>query len=293
MRSILFVQPIFVPNNLGLQVQLNSLTSLHEYVNKFGGKDIEGIEFCFGGWCAKEDYWYAVIDQLWAMHRYTNFKLHLDKYDRNYGKSYVVNKLFDKYHIGESYMFTCDSDICFDITDTSGSSIFARLLYLADVVSLNKPDGKEFGLFSLSQKELDCQLHNEYNRELTIEQEHLSWANHGGGMAGGALLISTVAWKKVGGYRLLVGNYNGGDDGFLMEDIHKANLFGAVTDTISIIHPWTEIKPGYAAKKKEIMSKCTGNIVDKKTFLTSLKEMDEFWKEVENVHLQHNPTAGV
>ena len=50
------------------------------------------------------------------------------KFDKNYGKAYIVNSLYNKvFNLDFKYIFTSDSDICYNKTD----NYFERLCIMA------------------------------------------------------------------------------------------------------------------------------------------------------------------
>ena len=228
--KMLMLLPIFVPNDLGLVRQVDSIRTLNEYLERYPIKDVKRI-YC--GWCKKEEYWTAI----------RNIIPDVIRLEENMGKSYIINKLVEEYGRGEKFFFTCDSDICFELEQ---EDIFRRLQTLAE--SLVE---KKFGLISLNQHGHNCQFLTYQTHEDNVTGEHISWGHDGRGLAGGALFLSTKAFEEVGKYREL-GPY-GSDDGFLMIDMKAKGFFACCARNIYVFHPAGELKVGYAELKSDLL----------------------------------------
>ena len=250
--QIYLVQPIFCPNDKGFELQYNSIKSLFEFLEVSNIPFIKGV---WGGWCKEEWMWEKLLD---------DFDINAIDYKRNYGKAYVVNDLVKRFVTNEKYILTYDSDIKFDVGELH---LFDRLIAVADQI-------ENFGLLSLNQKEHNCQLFNHYNKMLCINEEIMRWCDGGGGIAGGCLFISTAAWNKIGGYRVM-GVYDS-DDGFMMVDMHDRKFFAATIETISVIHPWDEIKEGYSKWKSDILH--NRRLGKDAGYNEKLKDAEDFWK---------------
>lgn len=247
---MLALLPIFVPNDLGLQLQLNSIRSLNLYLEKYPTE----MTRIYSGWCAKKEYWDAIQE--------VSQGTEVIVLENNIGKAAIVNSLFDKYHKGHEYFFTCDSDICFDCNQ---KDIFARLVNTAELLK-----NRNVGLLSLNQLEASCQLLAYQSLvEILPNSERISWAYDGRGLAGGALFFLCEAFRNVK-YRE-VGAY-GSDDGLLMIDMHAKQYFACCTQNICVIHPKEELKEGYLRFKNHILH---GSFqIDEVQ-----KMVDEFWSK--------------
>lgn len=230
--------PVFAPNELGFQRQLRSIVSLTKW---FDG------DIFVSGWI-KEDEWWDTF--LYSLEKYDNVLV--DYQSSNLGKSCNVNYLFKRY-CDEDYFYTQDSDIVVE------SNIFPRLINLQKEISRVT----ELGVISLNQTDDNCQLLEHQNVRTIIGNEHVSWNDDGRGLAGGALYVSSKAFKDVGGYKEF-GAY-GGDDGYLLNDLSAKDYFSCCANDITVQHPSGDIKEGYLELKKDILH--NGNV----------ERLDKFW----------------
>lgn len=228
---MLMLLPIFVPNDSGFEQQLDSIRSLNEYLEKY---PVDNLNRIYCGWCSKEEYWTSIKELV------SDPIIVSD----NIGKALIVNDLFDKYSDNEDWFFTCDSDIKFEIDQ---EDIFGRLLKLSKELS-----DKNLGLISINQHGHNCQLYDHQCHNTTIGGELISWAPHGRALAGGALFISTKAFRQVGRYNNTLGPY-GSDDDLLLASLKAQNFFACCARNMFVFHPHGEIKEGYMALKGDLL----------------------------------------
>lgn len=265
MNKILYVQPIFAPDENQMRRQLYSLHSLHEYLLKFPTK----IEFCFGGWAKTNGKWEIIrktIELLFG-------KQKIIRFTRNFGKATVVNQLIADYSYDYDYILTSDSDI--KLLADQGH-MFDRLISVAEQLS-----HKNFGLLSLNQTENCAHEKRLFINKMVLAVEYenrfyhevIRWPKYPGGIAGGSLFISKKFWKYIGGYKIL-GVY-AGDDARIFEDAYKYGYFGAMIDTISVEHPWD--KDLEYQKWKGTVCQRDSKTGIKKTIEPIIIEAEEFW----------------
>ena len=264
--KILFIHPVFAPNETLFIKNLNSIKSFLAYIGQ-EGKDAQ-MKMVWGGYCAKPEYWEEirrVIENIGAV----------DDFERNYGKAHVVNELYKKYaDVDTEYILTCDSDILFD---TNEPDMFTRLDNIFKGYK-DKSKAGQLGAVSLNQRVAQCHWVDKMNCREMSGNDILLWSSNRSGIAGGCLFIRREAWDRVGGYKVM-GVYSG-DDGVLLRDIQRAGYHFAVTETLSIIHPHNDRKEKeYQNWKYEQIKKCQKNGLKKSDDLeTDVKEADEFWK---------------
>lgn len=234
--KLLIVQPIFCPNDIGFEIQMDSIRSFFDYCYHYNYHDLNII---YSGYCAKEEYW-DHISKLCIMKPH-NIKI--EKFPKNYGKAVIVNKMVYLYDKEYKYLFTFDSDIKFDLNE---NDIIKQLYDIAEQLP-------NFGLLSLNQLGINCQLYNHYTESKQLNGHTLCWHPGGAGIAGGCLFVSMKAFRDIKGYREM-GVYDS-DDGFLMLDLANKKYFLATIKTLSIIHPKVkELKEGYNQWKSELLN---------------------------------------
>lgn len=225
MAPILYCQPIFCPDGARLDRNIASLESLRRYMDHHG-IDLSMLRYSFGGWCKTEESWKIITAKLKAL-----FNVEATRFDKNYGKATVVNRLIESATGIYTHILTADSDIIFCIEEPC---MFDRLL---DAVRCSENiRGIPCGLVALQQKGSNCHIPVIFENQLEYSSgESLVWPTGCGGIAGGCLFISWEAWHQVGGYRVM-GVY-AGDDAFLMIDMMAHGFSIQVIDTLAIIHP--------------------------------------------------------
>ena len=267
-HKILYCQPIFAPDLMRLNKNIVSLESISNYLKK-NNINIDTFNFIFGGWCINDDYWdiiSAIIIKL--------FNTVPIRFDKNYGKAYVVNSLIKtaKSNIMFKYILTLDSDILFNINEPN---IFERLIYSIGISESTR--NIPVGLISLNQSVCNCHLINVYENNIVFTGnygiEKLVYPNSNGGIAGGCLFITLDGWEKVGGYRVM-GVY-AGDDAYLLIDLIEKGMSIQMADTINCIHP-PELDSTYATWKGTVCQR--DQIILNSTALEDkINEANEFW----------------
>jgi hypothetical protein len=259
-NNILLVLPLFAPDELRLQRNIDSIASVWEYMQKYNLK----LNIVFGGWASSDNYW----QQLEILVRDKFPSSVLVRFEKNYGKAVVVNKLVKLYSRDfHKFLFTMDSDILF-ILDVP--EIFERLIHMSEISESSRK--KSFGLIGLNQAINNCHLGNCYQNKIKYTYKTytdlLVYPNDSHGIAGGCLFIGLNAWNVVNGYRIL-GVY-AGDDGNLLGDLVKHNYSIQLADTISVIHP-KEHDNCYQTWKNSV-------VANRGMYEKSFFDANEFWK---------------
>jgi hypothetical protein len=268
MNNIVFVQPVFCPNDTMFNKNIDAIKSWIKYCKAYGYTD---WKMFITGYCAEDRYWMSILN-LFREELIPNVVF--TRLDKNYGKAYAVNITISKnlLEVPEAwdYLLTCDSDIIFDIEEPDivrrGVKIFTNWV------------GTKLGCISFAQKQYDCHLHEHLDRTMTISEEDCSWSSKDGGIAGGCLLLSRDAWLCSKGYR--IASVYGGDDALLLQDIKTAGFNVIMANSMSIIHPYnTPQEAGYQHWK---LVQCHENIRDgfgsTDNFEKHINIADDFWK---------------
>lgn len=222
-----YIQPIFAPNDEMLRRNLLSLNSFFDYYDA----QEYSFECVFGGYASSDVLWAEIESYIHA--RCKKYKIF--RFDKNYGKAYIVNELALN-NIGDSeYFLTADSDIIFKSSEIDLIGRLIEAFEYARSKSLNP------ALISLFQEENNCQIlplcyENTYYYEGTHQTEMICHPNGDGGVAGGCLFISTEFWNRVNGYHVL-GVY-ASDDCNLMKDAYKNGYKFLMSNSIRCIHPF-------------------------------------------------------
>jgi hypothetical protein len=268
-KDILYCQPIFAPNLTLLNKNINSLNSIHEYLTKYNLTH-NSINFCFGGWTINDEYWNIIYNKIKEL-----FNVEAIRFDKNYGKAYVVNKLvkYSQKIYNFKYIFTLDSDIIIDVDE---SNMFERLIICVGMSELIL--NKKCGLIALNQKICNCHMNcvyeNSFNFNSDYKKEKIVYPNGYGGIAGGCLFIPLESWNIVNGYRVM-GVY-AGDDAYILLDLYNKNMSIQMVDSINCIHP-IDTDEKYSLWKVHVCQRD-----QKKINIDSLDEKindaDKFWK---------------
>lgn len=269
MTDILICQPIFGPDRVRLDRNLNSIQSLYNYF-KTNKIDLKDFNFVFGGWCKTEEYWKEITTRIKEL-----FNVNPYKFEKNYGKATVVNNIIIAARskgINFDYILTMDSDILFDATE---KNIFERLKEA--VVKSESHRKLPVGMIGLNQKSHNCHMTMIYDNNFEYDgkygKEKIVWPNGPSGIAGGCVFVSSKGWDKIKGYRLM-GVY-AGDDAFLLHDLFTSGMSIQVIDTLGIVHP-PENDEEYAKWKVKVCQRDTASGV-KANIDSNIKEADDFW----------------
>jgi hypothetical protein len=267
--EILYCQPIFAPDLMRLNKNIDSLESINNYL-KQNNINNNSINFVFGGWCINDEYWNIISSKIIEYFNVTPIR-----FDKNYGKAFVVNSLILKAqeNINFKYILTLDSDIMFDINEPN---IFERLIYSFCMSKYIRDI--PVGLIALNQSIANCHLQNVYDNSFEFEsnycKEKIVYPNGHGGIAGGCLFITLEGWNLVGGYRIM-GVY-AGDDEYLLRDLLSKGMSIQMADTIKCIHPH-ETDSKYANWKGHICQR-DKIIINNNNLQDKVNEADEFWR---------------
>ena len=228
-----YIQPIFAPDDILFKKNIDSIKSFGKYIQKYPF-DVKCI---FGGWAFNDEMWNNIFEVI-KKEIPPEMLIEVVRYDKNYGKAYVVNGLYNKISSLEFQFFlTADSDMVFDSEVTF---LFERLEDAAMALASEGGNVKPFGYIGLQQAG-HC-VHNSsiYKNETYIknrfgDEERIVYPNGTSGIAGGCLFIDRKLWEILGGYKVM-GVYAGEDGRFLYEAVTKGYAC-YVSPNISIIHP--------------------------------------------------------
>ena len=236
--KVAYIQPIFSPNKVMFDRNLKSIMSFISYYfkNEYNFKCI------FGGYCPDDDMFNTLE---------TTIRKHIGnsivvRFDKNYGKAYIVNEL-SRYLEDEAYFLTADSDICYHYDE---ANIIDRLSEMANLSNLP-------AIIGLNQLENNCHLMELLHQNIIryggkYGNETICWPNIPAGMAGGCIFVRTSFWKLVGGYKVL-GVY-AADDATLLTECHRFKDRFIFANSINCIHP-NEDDESYQRWKIENASK--------------------------------------
>jgi hypothetical protein len=228
-----YIQPIFAADNILFKKNIDSIKSFGKYIQKYSF-DVKCI---FGGWAYNDEMWNNICEVI-KKEIPNEILIEVVRYDKNYGKAYVVNGLYKKISSLEFQFFlTADSDIVFD---SEVAFLFERLEDAAMGLASEGGNVKPFGYIGLQQTGQCTHRSSVYENETYVknrfgDEELLAYPNSPSGIAGGCLFINRKLWEILGGYRVM-GIYAGEDGRFLYEAVTKGYRC-CVSTNISIIHP--------------------------------------------------------
>lgn len=267
--SVAYIQPIFVPDERLFNKNLRSVQSLKDYGESYKIPDC----LIFGGWGA-EQYLGKISAAISEI--FPNSKCEI--YDRNYGKSHIINDLYNK-HVRDDqsikYILLSDSDIVYD---KNVPDLVERLISAGEIFA--SWQGKGFGLIAPNQTEGNCHLlheilANRYDFEAGPHRESVAFPNAPSGIAGGCWLTARQAWDTIGGYRRM-GVY-AGEDAYYLLDVDAHGFSYGMCDSLHVIHP-PDNDPLYNKWKYDTCVRdTTGHAVadlDEK-----IKDAEEFWSK--------------
>ena len=277
-KNILIIQPIFAPDVSQTLRNVNSIKSLGTYL-KSQGTDGFNVMIVMGGWANSEDLWQIVVNE-----GKTQFGPNFNpvRFDKNYGKAYVVNNLYKgvlSQNAPVDVLMSVDSDIIFPLET---EHIFTRLVIAAEkMVEVKK---LPWGLISLNQFDQGCHwkccYENQVEYDVTIREkaynEKIVWPSAPSGIAGGCLFINRQYWDKVGGYSLDRSKVYGPDDAFLLLFCQPNGFSWQMSDSIGIIHPLDTNKE-YSDWKVKTCQRVAHNPYEKHE--DTIKESEEFWNK--------------
>lgn len=161
---------------------------------------------------------------------------------KNVGKANIVNKM----HLDSrkcDYIFSIDGDMCCDTT--KNYNIFDSMIECLE-------KGENIGLVSSFQY---GQSEHWFNGTIQVRKSNginLGFSESGIGIAGGCIVMRTVEWDKIGGYKENHDIYTG-DDGILTYKVYRyLNKVCAVSMDYGMIHPKAdEEERGYLEWKRK------------------------------------------
>lgn len=243
-KTILLIQPIFAPDVVQTQRNIDSIKSLGVYLKTHS---TDGFNFMviMGGWAKSDDLWNLIVNEGKTQFGPTFNPV---RFDKNYGKAFVVNNLY-KSVISQNnnvdVLMSADSDIIFPLETPH---MFTRLVVAAEkMVEVKK---QPWGLIGLNQLQHGCHFkscyENQVEYEVTIRnqqfKEKIVWPSITSGIAGGCLFINRQYWDKVGGYDVERAKVYGPDDAYLLYFCGPNGFSWQMSDSIGIIHPFDNNK---------------------------------------------------
>ena len=263
-----YIQPIFIPDENHLDINIESIKTFGNYIKEFP----YDVKCVFGGWAKTPSYWEQVVNTIEENIDPSNI-ICINQYDDNYGKAHVVMKEYKNLKDYDfDYFLTADSDIIFPLTTPH---LFERLLAIAN--TLESQTKKTMGFIALNQEKIQCHilrlLKNKYEAlNHKQEKEILLYGNKSHGIAGGCIFVGRKAWEKVDGYR--VKSVYGGHDGWLLHDMWRNKYICAMAEKISIIHPPNKDREYQNFKREMQIFNRTHKKLDK-----TMKNSAKFWKK--------------
>lgn len=277
--EIVYIQPIFCPSRKLTDVNKNSLNSFYEYLKE----NPYNLNMVFGGWAYSDQFWNEVIEIIEKIRSLNLGNVSIKRFSRNYGKSYVVNKLSFKYlkkYYKTKYMLTFDSDIKFDLTQ---KFLFDRL-----ILASKKLEGETNSTFGSICLNLNEHNHNntsnknmnfKYKFNEDVDEELLWDSEYLGGYNGGALFINTDVWQDLEGYK----NYNQTycpEDALWHLSLNALKYSFCIMKNLYVTHSHN-VDEEYAQWKFDTMN-FKLNIMDKfdrKQFECGIKDSEKFWRK--------------
>lgn len=275
-KNILFAQPIFAPDQMRLERNINSLQSLGRYL-KENGTDAMNLSIIIGGWAATDELWAKMVD---ACHEHLNPQLNPVRFDKNYGKAHVMNSLVNhslQQNPNINAIISADSDILFPMETPH---MFVRMAIAAEqMVTIKK---QNWGLIGFNQLGHGCHFKSCWDNQVkyiaTIKNQQFPelvvWPSTTSGIAGGCLFINVDLWKSVGGY--VNKSVYGPDDAYMLHFCGVRGFSWQVADTIGIVHP-PEDDQKYAEWKVRVCQRVAHNPGE--DFNALVNEAETFWKE--------------
>lgn len=276
MNNILLALPLFAPSLKQLERNINSIQTVGNYLKECGTDGLN-VTVVFGGWAYNDTLWNRLIEAI-KLHIHPN--TNVIRFDKNYGKAVVVNKLVaiaaeNAYKF--DFILTADSDILFPL---ESKHMFLRLVSASQ--TLAKQKGKPTGLIALNQIGANCHwkvcYENaiEYDNKIlnNIFHEKIVWPSAPSGIAGGCLFFTRQAWDAVRGYP--VSGVYSGDDAVILLNIPRAGYTYQLIDTLGIVHP-SDDDAEYAEFKRMACHRDTMS-GPKATLDPIINEFNEYWK---------------
>lgn len=246
MEKIIIIQSIFIYDLNQEERWKSSLVSLNIFLEKNEHTTSEtqilseyDIEIYIIGY-AQRELNKNIVDSFENIKKYLKLLLFIDK---NYGKSYNVNKILDNQDIKGDFLFYLDGDII--LPENEGG--FKRLIKIYNSKPLSISN---YGIIALNQKE-DCR-HNPliYLRQFNIVGEELLYSDSEYGIAGGVYFMNYNLAKQ---YRLQDVGIYGPDDTLLIKTLRDSGYISVVVKSFWVTHPYEKDK-NYKKNKIEIIS---------------------------------------
>jgi len=259
--KVIYIQPIFAPNQEMLDRNKKSISSFFSYYHsqKYSFKCV------FGGYAASNELWNEIESTIELASKGQNTEI--VRYDMNYGKAHIVNDLASKFLLDNDYFLTADSDILYKLGEPDIIDRLVEAFDKATELNLNP------SLIALFQEEGNCHIldlcyEHKYYYQGKHSYEMVCHPSGGGGVAGGCIFISSKFWKEIKGYKVL-GVY-AGDDANIMYDSFTRGYKFLLSNSIRCIHP-NESNERYANWKVSVCPKV-------QNLPNAVNEADNFWK---------------
>lgn len=224
MSIFAYVQPIFCPNEELFEKNKDSIISFINYYNKMNYE----FQCVFGGYCVDDNH-FNVLSELITNGIKNSI---VNRFDKNYGKAYVVNNLVSFLTQNVQYFLTADSDIKFHIDQPDIKNRLIEAFQFSN--SIEQPAG----IIGLFQDENNCHILDLCYQKRYYYRDNVEMIcrpERGGGMAGGCICVAMDAWKLIGGYKVL-GVY-ASDDANLLMDCNRIGRYFFLSNSIRCIHP--------------------------------------------------------
>lgn len=260
MTEVIIVQPSFCPTRKMLDFNLESVRSLKKYLDKHPYP----ADIIFGGYI-DDEYYDEFLNELKSLF---SGRCKFFRFDKNYGKAYIVNKMVNDYLVNNNvtkYIFTFDSDIVF--LDNNDGDIIERLKRLSNKTYLVQ--GRKFGLIGCNFTGDNAHWLNRFENNTIIDNETISWPTQPVGIAGGCIFINVDAWRSINGYRIM-GVY-APDDAMMIRDMFNSGFGICVATSIFVHHPGTHDDRHYQGWKEKT-SRTFMNLSD------SIEYTNDYWK---------------
>jgi hypothetical protein len=275
-KHILFAQPVFAPDQMRLERNINSLQSLGQYL-KENGTDSINMSVVLGGWAKTDELWNEIVK---ACHEHISPQMTPVRFDKNYGKAHVLNSLVNhalQQQPTISAIISADSDILFPLETPH---MFLRMAIVAEqMVGIKK---KNWGLIGFNQLGHGCHFKSCWDNQAkyiaTIKNQQfpelIVWPSIPSGIAGGCLFLNADLWKQVGGYKNK--SVYGPDDAYMLHFCDALGYSYQVADTIGIVHP-PENDQQYQEWKVRVCQRVARN--PNEDFNALVNEAEDFWKD--------------
>ena len=240
--SMLFAYPIFCPNENLFKKNKESLISILEF---FIENNIK-LEMSIGGY-ALDEYWEEIMNIINTKIS-GKFACSMFRFDKNFGKAFVVNTLVEKYNKEFQFLLTCDSDIIFLKEENKFIDKLKNVM-----LNYEKEQGVKCGVVGTAYKNGGVHNFDKMDKTGNINGDIVCWESKNTAVvAGGCILIDYKLWKEIKGYE--VKGIFGEIDASLMVKSGLSNYMNCVCMDAIVHHP-EDNDSGYRDYKNSIIKK--------------------------------------